>query len=83
MQQMSCQSLLGQSDDLIPPTMSITSDVLDFLGYEGKEGEKRKNFKRLLERAEVPYRQIKFVNTTSKNQDAKIVVEAKFVSTTR
>ena len=40
MWQMSCQSLLRWSDDLIPPTMSITSDVLDFLGYEGS-GEKK------------------------------------------
>ena len=54
-----CQSLLGQSDDLIPPTMSITSDVLDFLNYEEREREKWKNFKGLVELAEVQYKQIR------------------------
>ena len=39
MRQMSCQSLLERSNDLIPRTMSIRTEVLNFLGYEGKEGD--------------------------------------------
>ena len=59
MLRISCQFLLGQSDDMIPPTMPITSDVLDFLDYEERECEKWKNFKGLVELAEVQYNQIR------------------------
>ena len=30
--------------DVITPTMTITTDVLDFLGYEGADKEKQKNY---------------------------------------
>ena len=39
--------------DVITPTMTITTDVLDFLGYEGADKEKQKNFRELLDRSSI------------------------------
>ena len=42
------------------PTISITSDIFDFLGYEGQAFTKQQNFERLLNRVEVPFKQIAY-----------------------
>ena len=45
------------------PTISITSYVLDFLGYEGAPKIQQQRFKELLERAEMSFKQIKYIDS--------------------
>ena len=41
-------------------TISITSDILDFLGYEGQAFTKQQKFRELLNRAEIPFKRIAY-----------------------
>ena len=45
--------------------ISITSDILNFLGYEGAPRKQQEKFRELLERAEIPFKRI-----TCNNPDA-------------
>ena len=60
MRQMASQTLNNGYMQLGTLTISITSDVLDFLGYDGPATNRQKNFEKLLERAEIPFRQVKY-----------------------
>ena len=63
MRQISVQNLNNWYTHVGIPTISVTSDVLDFLGYEGTPIKKQQNFEKLLDRAEIPYKQIKYDDT--------------------
>ena len=41
-------------------TISITSDVLDFLGYKGGPKKQQEKFSELLDRADIPNKQVKY-----------------------
>ena len=41
-------------------TIAITSDIFEFLGYEGAPRIQQKKFKELLERAEIPFKEITY-----------------------
>ena len=47
MRQISNQNFHGRRSKTTKPSISITSDILDFLGYDGQQ-----DFERLLERAD-------------------------------
>ena len=42
MRQITTDQCMDEWVDVITPTMTITTDVLDFLGYEGADKEKQK-----------------------------------------
>ena len=42
MRQITTDKCMDEWVDVITPTMTITTDVLDFLGYEGADKEKQK-----------------------------------------
>ena len=44
MRQITTDKCMDEWVDVITPTMTITTDVLDFLGYEGVDKEKQKNY---------------------------------------
>ena len=53
MRQITTDKCMDEWVDVITPTMTITTDVLDFLGYEGADKEKQKNFRELLDRSSI------------------------------
>ena len=60
MQQMSGQNLNSRYTHVGIPTITITSVILDFLGYEGLPLVKQQNFEKLLDYVEISYKQIKY-----------------------
>ena len=44
----------------LAPTIAITSDILDFLGYEQAPRIQQQKFRELLNRAEIPFKQIAY-----------------------
>ena len=60
MRQMSGQNLNSRYTHVGIPTITITSVVLDFLGYEGLPLVKQQNFEKLLDYVEISYKQIKY-----------------------
>ena len=65
MRQISGQNLNNGYTHVGIPTISVTSDVLDFFEYEGPPIKKQQNFEKLLDRAEIPYKPIKYDDTDS------------------
>ena len=63
MRQMSGQNLNSRYTHVGIPTITITSVVLDFLGYEGLPLVKQQNFEKLLDYVEISYKQIKYDDT--------------------
>ena len=46
-------------------------DILDFLGHDGLPRNKQQNFKELVERAEIPFKQIKYNDPDADNHIKK------------
>ena len=60
MRQISNQRQDGSGPRAETTTISITSDVLDFLGYKGAPKKQQEKFSELLDRADIPYKQVKY-----------------------
>ena len=48
MRQITTDNCMDGWVDVITPTMTITTDVLDFLGYEGADKEKQQKLRELI-----------------------------------
>ena len=60
MRQISDQRQDGSGPRAETTTISITSDVLDFLGHKGAPKKQQENFPELLDRADTLYKQVKY-----------------------
>ena len=60
MQQISNQRQDGSGPRAETTTISITSDVLDILGYKEAPKKQQEKFSELLDRADIPYKQVKY-----------------------
>ena len=60
MRQISNQRQDGSGPRAETTTISITSDVLDILGYKGAPKKQQEKFSELLDRADIPYKQVKY-----------------------
>ena len=60
MQQNSIKDEMVHYPDMGIQTIAITSDIFDFLGYEGAARQKQQKFRELLDRAEIPHKQIAY-----------------------
>ena len=71
MRQIPVKKEAGKCSQLTTPTISITSEIFGFLGYEGVPRTQQQNFEKLLDRAEITYKQI-----TYNDPDADVAVKA-------
>ena len=70
MRQISHKDEAARSPQLGGPIISITFEILRFLGYEGGISKQQEKFRELLDRAEIPFKQIAF-NDPNVDDDVK------------
>ena len=60
MRQITHQDEAARRTQLGTPTIAITSEIFDFLGYEQAPRIQQQKFRELLDRAEIPFKQITY-----------------------